>query len=58
VKVNGTTAESVKSIDNTGKLQVSLTDAVTISDKITVDFDKAELTDANNNQLKNGTASN
>ena len=57
VKVNGTTATSTNSVVS-GQLKVVLTDAITASDKVTVDFNKAELTDASGNQVKNGTARN
>ncbi|KMY51907.1 S-layer homology domain-containing protein [Peribacillus loiseleuriae] len=57
VKVNGSTVAAEKSVD-AGKLKVTLTDAITASDKVTVDFNNAELTDVNGNQVTNGTASN
>ncbi|MEH7389769.1 hypothetical protein [Bacillus sp. JJ1474] len=57
VKVNGTSAAFTPAIEG-GKLKVTLTNAVTLTDKITVDFKNAELTDANGNQVKNGVASN
>ena len=57
VKVNGTTATSTNSVVS-GQLKVVLTDAITASDKVTVDFNNAELTDASGNQVNNGTASN
>ncbi|QED49668.1 hypothetical protein [Cytobacillus dafuensis] len=57
VKVNGTDAAFTPQVSN-GKLTVTLTNAITLTDKVTVDFKEAELTDANGNQVKNGVASN
>ncbi|MCM3162704.1 hypothetical protein [Metabacillus litoralis] len=57
VKVNGSTAAFASSVVD-GKLKVTLTDAIAASDKVTVDFTNAELTDVNGNQVKNGLASN
>ncbi len=57
VKVNGSTATATNSVVS-GKLQVELTNAITATDKVTVEFNNAELTDASNNQVQNGTASN
>ena len=57
VKVNGTTATSTNSVVS-GQLKVDLTDAIKGSDKVTVDFNNAELTDASGNQVLNGIASN
>ena len=57
VKVNGTVAAITPTVAN-GKLKVTLTNAVSVSDNITVDFNNAELTDANGNQVKDGAASN
>ena len=57
MKVNGTAATSNNSVVS-GQLKVDLTDAITASDKVTVDFNNAELTDASGNQVLNGIASN
>lgn len=57
VKVNGTAAEFTPSVSN-GDLVITLTNATSLTDKVTVEFKNAELTDAVGNQVKNGTASN
>ncbi|TCJ06259.1 hypothetical protein [Cytobacillus praedii] len=57
VKVNGSTAAFTPAVNN-GKLTVKLTNAITLTDKVTVEFKDAELTDVNGNQVKNGTTSN
>lgn len=58
LKVNGTAAEFTNSVDSTGKLIIALKDAIETTDKVTVEFNNAELTDLNNNQVKNITVNN
>ncbi|KAA9015491.1 S-layer homology domain-containing protein [Niallia endozanthoxylica] len=58
LKVNGTTATFTNSVDSTGKLVLALNEAIKTTDKVTVEFDNAELTDANNNQVKNASVNN
>ncbi|WP_338449580.1 S-layer homology domain-containing protein [Niallia oryzisoli] len=57
VKVNGTTVATTNSIES-GKLIAALQNAITTTDKVTVEFNNAELTDANNNQVKNISVNN
>ncbi|WP_261131739.1 S-layer homology domain-containing protein [Bacillus sp. Marseille-Q3570] len=57
VKVNGKDAGSSYAVDANGDLKVTLTDAINLSDSVTVEFKDAELTDNMNNQLKDGVSS-
>ncbi|WP_071393455.1 S-layer homology domain-containing protein [Bacillus tuaregi] len=52
VKVNGTSVTADMKAE-AGNLVIGLDDAITLTDKVTVEFDNAELTDANDNQVKN-----